>query len=140
MALNSVKYMLFLAFGASLHAALPAVEVVPIPVADGGEGTVDAMLTAVGGEKIETACCGPYMERIIGFYGMLPDGTAVIEMAAAAGLPLVGEKMRPDRTTTYGVGELIADAPKREMCISFRQNVLFLTDVHTSKRFTFTFQ
>ena len=96
-----------------LHAALPTVEVVPIPVADGGEGTVDAMLTAVGGEKIETACCGPYMERIIGFYGILPDGTAVIEMAAAAGLPLVGEKMRPDRTTTYGVGELIADALAR---------------------------
>ena len=96
-----------------LHAALPQVEVVPIPVADGGEGTVDAMLTAVGGEKIETACCGPFMERIIGFYGMLPDGTAVIEMAAAAGLPLVGEKLRPDRTTTYGVGELMADALER---------------------------
>ena len=96
-----------------LHAVLSEVEVVPIPVADGGEGTVDAMLTAVGGEKIETACCGPYMERIIGFYGMLPDGSAVIEMAAAAGLPLVGDRLRPDRTTTYGVGELIADALAR---------------------------
>lgn len=96
-----------------LRAAQPGAEVVSIPVADGGEGTVDAMLAAVGGERIETACCGPFMERIIGFYGLLPDGTAVIEMAAAAGLPLVGDHLRPDRTTTYGVGELIADALER---------------------------
>lgn len=96
-----------------LRAAQPGAEVVSIPVADGGEGTVDAMLAAVGGERIETACCGPFMERIIGFYGLLPDGTAVIEMAAAAGLPLVGDRLRPDRTTTYGVGELIADALER---------------------------
>ena len=93
-----------------LRAADPEAEIVSIPVADGGEGTVTAMLEAVGGRRIEVSCHGPFMEEIQSFYGILPDGTAVIEMAAAAGLPLVGERLYPDLTTTYGVGELIADA------------------------------
>ena len=93
--------------------ARPAAEVFSIPVADGGEGTVAAMLEAVGGHRVETACHGPFMEEITGFYGILPDGTAVIEMAAAAGLPMVGDHLWPDLTTTYGVGELIADALTR---------------------------
>lgn len=88
----------------------PDAEIVSIPVADGGEGTVDAFLTAVGGERIEMACKGPYMEDITGFYGLLPDGTAVIEMAAAAGLPMVGENRHAEQTTTYGVGQLISHA------------------------------
>jgi glycerate kinase len=53
------------------------------------------------------------MEEMMGFYGLLPDGTAVVEMAAAAGLPLVGDRLEPDRTTTYGVGELMAAAAER---------------------------
>lgn len=84
--------------------------VVSIPVADGGEGTVDAFLSAVGGERVEVPCKGPYMEDITSFYAMLPDGTAVIEMAAAAGLPLVGNNRHAEQTTTYGVGQLIAHA------------------------------
>lgn len=93
--------------------AKPAAEVVSIPVADGGEGSVEAFLAAVGGQRIQVPCHGPHMEEMTGFYGMLPDGTAVVEMAAAAGLPLVGGRLEPDRTTTFGVGELMADAAER---------------------------
>jgi glycerate kinase len=92
----------------------PQAELVAIPVADGGEGSVDAFLAAVGGEKVTVPARGPYMENITGFYGLIDGGaTAVIEMAACAGLPLAGENLRPDRTTTYGVGQLMADAAKR---------------------------
>ena len=90
--------------------AVPEAEVVAIPVADGGEGSVDAFLTALGGERIEVPCHGPYMEEMTGFFGLLPDGTAVVEMAAAAGLPLVGDRLNPEQTTTYGAGELLAAA------------------------------
>lgn len=85
-------------------------EVSSIPVADGGEGSVDAFLTSVGGEKIACTVKGPYFEEMEGFYGQLTDGTAVIEMAACAGLPLVETKKDPMLTTTYGAGQLIAHA------------------------------
>ena len=90
----------------------PAAEVIAVPVADGGEGSVDAFLAAMGGERVEVPVHGPHMEDMTGFYGLLPDGTAVIEMAAAAGLPLVGDRLEPDTATTYGVGELMAAAAK----------------------------
>ncbi len=90
--------------------AKPRAEVLSIPVADGGEGSVDAFLTAAGGRRISVPCHGPHMEEVMGFYGLLPDGTAVVEMAAAAGLPLAGERLEPDTATTYGVGELLAAA------------------------------
>ena len=89
---------------------LPRATVRSIPVADGGEGTVEAFLTALGGEKVEATVCGPLFAPMKSFYGLLPDGTAVIEMAACAGLPLAGSKKNPERTTTYGVGQLIVDA------------------------------
>ncbi|MDD3192434.1 MAG: glycerate kinase [Oscillospiraceae bacterium] len=88
----------------------PEAEVLPVPVADGGEGSVDSFLAAVGGEKRTVLVKGPYFEDMEGFYGILPDGAAVIEMAAAAGLPLVGDNKRADQTTTYGVGQLMACA------------------------------
>lgn len=69
----------------------PSAEICAIPVADGGEGTVDAFLAAVGGRRIAVPCAGPYGEPMTAYYGLLPDGTAVVEMAAAAGLPLVGD-------------------------------------------------
>lgn len=93
--------------------AKPDAEVVSIPVADGGEGSVDAFLTALGGIRVEVPCHGPHMEEMTGFYGLLPDGTAVVEMAAAAGLPLAGDRLEPDTATTYGVGELMAAAADR---------------------------
>lgn len=88
----------------------PDAEIISIPVADGGEGSVDSFLTAVGGEKVAVNVKGPYFEDIESFYGILPDHTAVIEMAAAAGLPLVGEEKHAEKTTTYGVGQLMEHA------------------------------
>ena len=96
-----------------IYAQEPDAEVCAIPVADGGEGTVEAFLAAVGGQRVAVACTGPYGEPITACYGLLPDGTAVVEMAAAAGLPMVGENRDPERTTTYGVGQLIAHAVSR---------------------------
>lgn len=64
---------------------VPDAEVVSIPVADGGEGSVEAFLAAMGGHRVEVPCTGPDFRKISGFYGLLADGyTAVIEMAAAA--------------------------------------------------------
>lgn len=88
----------------------PEAQVVKLPVADGGEGTVATFLQAVGGKRVEACVTGPLGVKVSAFYGLLPDGTAVIEMASAAGLPLVGEKLLVGQTTTYGVGELIAHA------------------------------
>lgn len=93
---------------------LPGVVFVSTPVADGGEGTVDSFLTAVGGERIHLRVQGPYGREIEGFYGIIDQGkTAVIEMAAAAGLPLAGKELRVERASTYGVGQLIRDAAGR---------------------------
>lgn len=88
----------------------PECEVLKIPVADGGEGSVNCFLTAVGGEKRSVRVKNPYMEEMEAFYGILPNKTAVIEMAACAGLPLVEQRPNPEVTTTYGVGQLILDA------------------------------
>jgi glycerate kinase len=92
--------------------ALPnQTEVIVRPLADGGEGTVDALTRGLGGRTETLPVTGPLGTPVEASYGILPDGTAVIEMAAAAGLPLVPEAQRdPLRTTTRGVGELIADA------------------------------
>ena len=80
-------------------------------VADGGEGTVDCFLASCGGERVSVPDVqDPFGEPIESFYGLLPDGTAVIEMAAAAGLPLAAGRKDPRITTTYGVGQLIAHA------------------------------
>ncbi|MBO5927544.1 MAG: glycerate kinase [Clostridia bacterium] len=92
----------------------PNAKTVCLPVADGGEGTVDCFLTALGGKKINISCTGPLFEKMNGFYGVLNDNTAVIEMAAVAGLPLVENCKDPKKTTTYGVGELIMHAIKSD--------------------------
>jgi len=82
-----------------------------IPVADGGEGTVECFREAVGGTEVRLKVSGPYFEEIEAAYAVLPDGsTAVIELAAAAGLPLVGENRNPLLTTTFGVGQMIRHA------------------------------
>ncbi|NLM10410.1 MAG: glycerate kinase [Clostridiaceae bacterium] len=89
----------------------PDAEINKIPVADGGEGTVDSLIEAGKGKKVFVKVKDPYFETIDSFYGILSDGeTAVIEMAAAAGLPLVENRKNPSATTTYGVGELIRHA------------------------------
>ena len=90
----------------------PHTQIKAIPVADGGEGTVDAFLTALGGEKRYVTVKGPHFEPIRAFYGRLPDGTAVIEMAAAAGLPLAEGNPHVETATTFGMGELMRQAAR----------------------------
>lgn len=93
---------------------LPKATCVGIPVADGGEGTVEALVDALGGTLQTVTVHGPRMESVEASYGELPGGKAIIEMAAAAGLPLVPEENRnPLHTTSYGFGELILDALNR---------------------------
>lgn len=93
-----------------VHAHFPACETIRIPVSDGGEGTVDCFLAGVGGERIECHVQGPFGEKMDAAYALLPDGTAVVEMASCAGLPLVAGREDPMRTSTYGVGQLIRHA------------------------------
>jgi glycerate kinase len=89
----------------------PDAQVVSIPVADGGEGSVNCFLKAMGGELVTVKCKNPYMEDVESFYGLIDGGkTAVIEMASAAGLPMVEDRKNPALTTTFGVGELMLDA------------------------------
>lgn len=87
----------------------PDAETVRMEVADGGEGSVDAFLSALGGEKKRVKVTGPYGAQAESFYGKIKE-TAVIEMAAAAGLPLAGDYLNAGKATTYGVGELIYHA------------------------------
>jgi glycerate kinase len=95
--------------GEKAEKIFPGCQVAALPVADGGEGTVDCFLQAMEGEKVSLTVTGPWFEPVESFYGRFGE-TAVIEMAAAAGLPMVGERKDPSRTTTYGVGELIRHA------------------------------
>ena len=96
----------------------PQAEVRKIPIADGGEGTVEALVTATGGKIRQERVRGPLGEAVEAYWGILGDGeTAVIEMAAASGLPLVPQERRDPRiTTTYGTGELIRAALDAGLC------------------------
>ncbi len=87
-------------------------EVTKVPIADGGEGTVEALVEGTGGEFIDIEVMGPLMRPVTARYGIMGNGkTAVMEMAAASGLPLVAPEERdPTKTTTYGTGEMIRDA------------------------------
>lgn len=94
-----------------LRRFFPQAQVKSIPVADGGEGSVEAFLAAAGGERRTRTVTGPFGEPVEAFYGILGDGrTAVIEMAACAGLPLAEGRLNPEQATTYGVGELLLAA------------------------------
>ena len=85
-----------------------------VPVADGGEGTVEAVIAAEHGEMLSAKVHGPLMEEVTASYGKITDSKAVIEMAAASGLPMVPQELRnPLYTTTFGTGELILDALDR---------------------------
>lgn len=108
--------------GGGLREGLPDAEIVEIPVADGGEGTTDAVVRATGGELRSVQVTGPMGEPVAACYGMLPDGrTAVLEMASASGIELVPRgRLDPMRATTFGTGELIRaalDAGAREIII-----------------------
>lgn len=95
----------------SVKSIYPNCEVVSVPVADGGEGTVDCFVYALKAEKITVKTTGPYGEPIEASYARIGD-KAIMEMASCAGLPLVGDKLNPIATTTFGLGELVKHAIK----------------------------
>lgn len=99
--------------------AFPEAKVAIRPIADGGEGTVDALYAGMNGEKQEVLVTGPLGNKVCATYAITEEKIAVIEMSAAAGITLVKpEERNPLKTTTYGVGEMICDAIKKG-CRSF---------------------
>lgn len=88
---------------------IPGCVVVGVPVADGGEGTVECFLQAAGGTRVCADVTGPWNEPLCADYARIAD-TAVVEMAAAAGLPLAGDRLDPSHTSTWGVGLLMRHA------------------------------
>lgn len=100
------------AIGRGVSRAMPGAILDLVPMADGGEGTVEALIEATGGQYREATVTGPLGEPVVARYGRLGDGrTAVVEMAAASGLVLVPYQSRdPMRASTFGTGELIRAA------------------------------
>lgn len=112
--LSAVKVVEAISTG--IRKAMPGVEVVKTPVADGGEGTVEALVMATGGRLVEVDnITDPLGRKIKASFGILGDNkTAVIEMASASGLPLLAENERnPLKTSSYGTGELIREVLDR---------------------------
>ena len=85
----------------------PETEILCIPMSDGGEGMCASYISLIGGERRSLGVTGPKGASVEAEFGILPDGSAVMEMAACAGLPLMGGELEPLTATTYGVGELI---------------------------------
>jgi len=100
------------AIGRGVKKAVPDAEILLFPMADGGEGTVEALVMATGGRKFETTVTGPLGDPVTAYFGCLGDGTTcVIEMAAASGIRLIPQhRLNPLLATTYGTGELIKQA------------------------------
>jgi len=97
-----------------IKSVMQCATIVKMPVADGGEGTVSAMLMGRGGKAYQCEVTGPLGDRVMAEYAILENDTAIIEMAAASGLTLVPcEKRNPLFTTTFGTGELILEAAKK---------------------------
>ncbi|MDO0930373.1 glycerate kinase [Streptomyces sp. DG2A-72] len=99
------------AIATGVRRVVPYADIDLIPLVDGGEGTAAALAAQAGGRLVALPATGPVGEPVGTHFARLPDGTAVVEMAAVAGLSLVPRRMRdPGTTTTYGVGELIRAA------------------------------
>ena len=96
-----------------LLAVDPTLQILRLPVADGGEGLAEALLPACGGTMHSATVSGVFGAPMQASYLLLPDGTAVIETAACAGLPLAGDNKNPALATTRGVGELMLDAQRQ---------------------------
>lgn len=93
---------------------LPETKVLVKPLADGGEGTTEALVEGLGGDMVQVQVHGPLETPVNAAYGVIRESnTAIMEMAAAAGIILVGKDKRPLDATTYGVGEMIRDAINR---------------------------
>ena len=105
----------------ALKIVYPDAEAVICPLADGGEGTVAAIVSATGGNLCKVRVCGPLGQTVTAEYGVIPEKKlAVIEMASAAGITLIAsEERNPLLTTTYGVGEMILDAIRKHGCREF---------------------
>jgi len=89
----------------------PDAEILKIPIADGGEGTVEALVAGAGGDTYSVNVTGPLGERVSANYAILKNGAAALEMAASSGLPLIArERQSPLTATTYGVGQMILAA------------------------------
>ena len=98
----------------SIRKHFPECRILSVPAADGGEGITDCFLKAFGGTLHKAAVKNPYFENINALFGILSDGTtAVVEVAACVGLPLVENRKNPMVTTTYGVGQLILAAAEQ---------------------------
>lgn len=116
--LSSIEIIEIVSKSAERH--VKNLDIIKIPVADGGEGTLEALLTPVNGEKHETLVTGPLGNKVKAEYGIYND-TFIIEMAQASGLTLVDERKRnPLKTTSYGTGELI----KKGLDLGFRKIIL----------------
>ena len=110
-----------MAVKAGILAAKKDAEVIVKPLADGGEGTTDALIEGLKGERVDVTVTGPYHEPVQAYYGYLRESnTAVMEMATAAGITL-SDKKEPMTATTYGVGELILHF-RNELLIMGLQN------------------
>lgn len=109
------------AAGEGVRRVYPDAEIDISPLADGGEGTVESIVSACGGEKCRVSVTGPLGERVDAVYGVIAESsTAIIEMSAAAGLTLIDESRRdPLVTTSYGVGEMILHAIREKGCRRF---------------------
>jgi glycerate kinase len=103
------------AIAKGVRRCVPDADIIEIPIADGGEGTLSSLLAATDGERVTITVAGPLGTEVNASYGLLEHGSvAVIEMAEASGLCLLTEEQRnPALTTTYGTGELIRDALER---------------------------
>ena len=119
------------AIARGIKAAFPGAHTVCIPMADGGEGTVQAVLAAAGGQARQRTVNDALGHKVDAVWGLLDDGTAIIEMAAAAGLELIPPSKRdPLRASSHGVGELILaalDAGARHIILGLGGSCLLYT-------------
>lgn len=105
------------ALGRGIQKIIPDANCTLVPMADGGEGTVDSVVEATGGKRVKLRVKDPLLRDVPSFYGLTGDGsTAIIEMAAASGIELLTrEERNPWITSTYGTGQLIRDALDRRV-------------------------
>jgi len=97
-----------------LSSVLTDAEIISFPMADGGEGTVEAVIAATGGNLVQTTVYGPLGNPVAARYGIIPGHTAVMEMAAASGIELLSRnELNPMKTSTLGTGQMMLDAIKR---------------------------
>ena len=94
---------------------IPDAEVLTFPMADGGEGTVDAVVAATGGTIQHVDVCGPLGDPVKAQYGLLPNGSVIMEMASASGIELISsDQLNPMKATTCGTGELLRHVLEQE--------------------------